>query len=58
MTANILVGQDAYFGDLAPGYNEPAFHSPNRPSTYEHPSDDANLEAVIELIRKINQSGF
>ena len=57
MTANILVGQDAYFGDLAPGYNEPAFHSPNRPSTYEHPSDDANLE-LHRVNKKNKSSGF
>ena len=43
---NILFGQDAYFGDLDPGSDAPPFHSPNRPSTYEHPNDNRNLEAA------------
>ena len=43
---NILFGQDAYFGDLDPGSDAPPFHSPNRPSTYEHPNDNRNTEAV------------
>ena len=48
---NILFGQDAYFGDLDPGSDAPPFHSPNRPSTYEHPNDNRNLEAAL---RKYN----
>ena len=43
---NILFGQDAYFGDLDPGSDAPPFHSPNRPSTYEHQNDNRNTEAV------------
>lgn len=53
MSSNGLVGQDAYLGDPSPGVNEPAFHSPNRPSTYRHPNDDATLE--LQRVNKKNK---
>ena len=42
LSTNTMLGQDAYLGDPDPGSNEPPFHSPNRPSVYDHPNDNAN----------------
>ena len=46
LSTNTMLGQDAYLGDPDPGSNAPPFHSPNRPSVYDHPNDDANSESM------------